>query len=46
MISGKDKIKYISYWKGQVCIAADINRNDEFIDTLLESEIDFIKKLY
>jgi hypothetical protein len=46
MVSGKDKIKYLSYWKGQFCIATDIERNDEFINTLLESEIDFIKKLY
>ena len=46
MVSGKDKIKYLSYWKGQACIAADIDRNDEFIDTLVQSEIDFLKKLY
>jgi predicted phage-related endonuclease len=45
MVSGKDKIKYLSYWKGQVCIAADIDRNDKFIETLIQSEKDFLKKL-
>ena len=46
MVTGKNKIKYLSYWKGQACIALDIERSDEFIDTLYESEINFIKKLY
>ena len=46
MITDQKAINYLSYWKGQDCLAMKIDRDDEYIKKLFETEIAFLKKLY